>query len=44
MTQTTNFSDIFKSSFIQNLSSVSYMDMIIAMAVAFVLGLFQFLF
>lgn len=40
MTQTTNFSDIFKSSFIQNLSSVSYMDMIIAMAVAFVLGLF----
>ena len=40
MTQTTNFSDIFKSSFIHNLSSVSYMDMIIALAVSFVLGLF----
>ncbi len=40
MTQTINFNDIFKSSFIQNLSSMSYMDMIIALAVSFVLGLF----
>ena len=40
MTQTTNFSDIFKSSFVQNLTSISYLDMVIALAISFVIGLF----
>ena len=37
-----NFSDIFKSSFIENIASVSMLDMAIAMALAFLLGLFIF--
>ena len=36
------FSDIFKSSFIENVTSVSILDMVIAMALAFCLGLFIF--
>ena len=36
------FSDIFKSSFLENVTSVSIMDMVIAMALAFCLGLFIF--
>ena len=39
----TNFSDIFKSSFLDNMTSVSMVDMVIAMALAFGLGLFIFL-
>ena len=37
-----NFSDIFKSSFIENIASVSMLDMAIAMALAFLIGLFIF--
>lgn len=37
-----NFSDIFKSSFIENISSVSMLDMAIAMALAFLIGIFIF--
>ncbi|NFI52174.1 DUF4956 domain-containing protein [Clostridium botulinum] len=41
MTQTTtNFSDIFKSSFAEKLTQVSFLDMFIALALAFVVGLF----
>ena len=36
------FSDIFKSSFIENVTSLSILDMVIAMALAFCLGLFIF--
>ena len=36
------FSDIFKSSFIENVTSVSILDMVIAMVLAFCLGLFIF--
>lgn len=39
----TTFSDIFKSSFLENLTSVSMVDMVIALALAFGLGLFIFL-
>ncbi len=39
----TNFSDIFKSSFLENMTSVSLVDMAITMALAFGLGLFIFL-
>ena len=39
----TTFSDIFKSSFMENLSSVSIPDALIALALAFALGLFIFL-
>ena len=39
----TNFSDIFKSSFLENMTSVSLIDMAITMALAFGLGLFIFL-
>lgn len=39
-TKTLNFSDIFKSSFLDKLSSISAFDMIIALGLAFVLGLF----
>lgn len=35
-----NFSDIFKSSFLENVTSVSLIDMVIALALAFGLGLF----
>ena len=38
-----NFSDIFKSSFLENVSSVSLLDMGIALALAFCLGLFIFM-
>ena len=37
-----NFSDIFKSSFIENIASVSMLDMAIAMVLAFLIGLFIF--
>lgn len=38
----TNFSDIFKSSFLENMTSVSLLDMALTMALAFGLGLFVF--
>ena len=38
-----NFNDIFKSSFLENISSVSILDMAIALAIAFGLGMFIFL-
>lgn len=37
------FSDIFKSSFLENLSSVSYFDMVLALVLAFGLGVFIFI-
>ena len=37
-----NFNDIFKSSFLENITSVSLLDMAIALALAFCLGLFIF--
>ena len=37
------FQDIFKSSFLENVTSVSVLDMVLAMALAFGLGLFIFL-
>ena len=36
------FNDVFKSSFLQNVTSVSFLDMVIAMALAFCIGLFIF--
>ncbi|MFP3154420.1 DUF4956 domain-containing protein [Lachnospiraceae bacterium ZAX-1] len=38
----TSFSDIFKSSFLENITSVTILDMVIAMALAFGLGVFIF--
>lgn len=38
-----NFSDLFKSSFLENISSFSTLDMLIAMVGAFALGLFIFI-
>ena len=38
----TTFSDIFKSSFLENVASVSLMDMLITMALAFGMGVFIF--
>ena len=38
-----NFSDIFKSSFLENVTSVSLLDMVIALALAFGVGMFIFL-
>ena len=38
-----NFRDIFKSSFLENVASISIPDMVIALALAFGLGLFIFL-
>ncbi len=38
-----NFSDVFKSSFLENVSSVSILDMGIALILAFCLGLFIFM-
>ena len=38
-----NFNDIFKSSFLENVSSVSLLDMGIALTLAFCLGLFIFM-
>ena len=40
---TMTFQDIFKSSFLENVTSFSALDMVIALALAFVLGLFIFL-
>ncbi len=37
------FNDIFKSNFLDNIASVSILDMVIAMALAFAIGLFIFL-
>ncbi len=37
------FQDIFKSSFLENVSSVSILDMVIALALAFGIGMFIFL-
>ena len=38
-----NFNDIFKSSFLENIASVSLLDMFIALILAFTIGLFIFL-
>ena len=38
-----NYNDIFKSSFLENVSSVSILDMVIALALAFCIGLFIFM-
>ncbi len=38
-----NFNDIFKSSFLENVTSVSLLDMVIALVLAFAIGLFIFL-
>lgn len=38
-----NFNDIFKSSFLENITSVSIVDMLLTLALAFGLGLFIFL-
>ncbi len=38
-----NFNDIFKSSFLENISSVNLLDMVIALVLAFGIGLFIFL-
>ncbi len=37
-----NFSDIFKSSFLENVNAIQPLDMVIALALAFVVGLFIF--
>ncbi|WIV11773.1 DUF4956 domain-containing protein [Proteiniborus sp. MB09-C3] len=39
-TNTLNFSDIFKSSFLNKIGAISALDMIIALGLAFILGLF----
>lgn len=39
----TNFSDIFKSSFLENVTSVSAVDMVLALVLSFGIGLFIFL-
>ena len=36
------FQDIFKSSFLDNVNAVTVLDMVIALALAFALGLFIF--
>ena len=38
-----NFNDIFKSSFLENMTSVSLLDMLLTLALAFGLGMFIFL-
>lgn len=40
---TTTFSDIFKSSFLENIASVSVLDMLISIVLAFGMGMFIFL-
>ena len=40
---TTTFSDIFKSSFLENITSVSVLDMLISIVLAFGMGMFIFL-
>ncbi len=42
LSQTITFKDIFKSSFVENISSFSILDTAIAMVLSFVLGLFIF--
>ena len=42
LTLTTTFSDIFKSSFLENVTAVSALDMVLGMVLAFALGLFIF--
>ena len=37
------FNDIFKSSFLENVTSISILDMAIAMVLAFAIGMFIFL-
>lgn len=37
---TINFSDIFKSGFLEKMTSISMLDMVLALAIAFTLGLF----
>ncbi len=37
------FNDVFKSSFLENVSSISILDMVIALALAFAIGMFIFL-
>ena len=37
-----SFSDIFKSSFLENVTAVSLLDMAIAIVLAFAIGLFIF--
>ena len=37
-----SFQDVFKSSFLENVSSFSVFDMVLALALAFALGLFIF--
>ena len=37
------FNDIFKSSFLQNVTSISILDMLIAMLLAFAIGIFIYL-
>ena len=39
----TTFSDIFKSNFLENITSVSILDMLIAIVLAFGMGMFIFL-
>jgi len=41
--QTTTFKDIFKSSFLENISSVNIVDIIVALVLSFAIGLFIFL-
>ena len=36
------FNDIFKSSFVENMTSVAPLDMVISLALAFGIGLFIF--
>lgn len=38
-----NFSDIFKSSFLENIASISVFDMVISLTLAFCIGIFIFL-
>ena len=38
--QAVNFSDIFKSSFVDKMTSISFLDMFIAMILSFAVGLF----
>ena len=38
-----NFNDVFKSSFLENVTSVSILDMVVALALAFCIGLFIFM-
>lgn len=37
-----NFQDIFKSSFLENISAITVLDMVLALALAFAIGLFIF--